>query len=109
MEQLADMPPFAWVIFAVTTAIIFGVRQFGLIQGTKAIPATSPGSAQVAAVIVDPAALNRATDAVNAHTEATRKLSESIIEAGRSVHVVGIELDRIREDMRLERELRRNR
>lgn len=108
MEQLAEMPPFAWVIFAVTTAVIFGVRQFGLLQGARSTPASSPAAAQVAAVIVDPTALNRATDAVNAHTDATRKLAEDIKEAGRHVQLMAIEVDRIREDMRIDRELRRN-
>lgn len=109
MDQLADMPPFAWVIFAVTMAVIFGVRHLGLLQGGKATPESSPAAAPVAAVIVDPTALNRATDAVNAHTEATKRLTDAVIEASRQVGTLAIEADRIREELRIQREIRRDR
>lgn len=68
MEQLANLPTPALITFGATLAIIFGVRYLGLWQGAKAAPATSPAAAQVAAVIVDPTALNNATKALEAHT-----------------------------------------
>lgn len=68
MEQLANLPTPALITFGATLAIIFGVRYLGLWQGAKAAPATSPAAAQVAAVIVDPTALNNATRALEAHT-----------------------------------------
>lgn len=109
MDQLADMPPFAWVIFAVTMAVIFGVRHLGLLQGAKSSPESSPATAQVAAVIVDPTALNRASAALEAHTTETKKLIEVAHEGVRQIGILAIETDRIREELRLERELRRNR
>lgn len=61
MEQLANLPTPALITFGATLAVIFGVRYLGLWQGAKA-------AAQVAAVIVDPTALNNATRALEAHT-----------------------------------------
>ncbi|KGE79613.1 hypothetical protein LW14_28285, partial [Rhizobium sp. H41] len=58
----------ALITFGATLAIIFGVRYLGLWQGAKAAPAASQAAAQVAAVIVDPTALNNATRALEAHT-----------------------------------------
>lgn len=63
MEKLAELPPEALVPFGIVLAIIFAVRYFGLLQGSKA-----PSNAQVAAVIVDSSALTRATAALEAHT-----------------------------------------
>lgn len=107
MDQLADMPPFAWVIFAVTMAVIFGVRHLGLLQGAKATPESSPAAAQVAAVIVDPTALNAATRALEAHTEAVYEMTETMKDSGRSFSNMAIEMDRIREELRIQREVAR--
>lgn len=107
MDQLADMPPFAWVIFAVTMAVIFGVRHLGLLQGAKATPATSQAAAQVAAVIVDPTALNNATRALEAHTEAVHEMIDTMKDSGRSFSNMAIEMDRIREELRIQREVAR--
>lgn len=107
MDQLADMPPFAWVVFAVTMAVIFGVRHFGLLQGAKAAPETSPAAAQVAAVIVDPTALNRASAALEAHTVETKRLIDVANEGVRQIGILAIEADRIREELRIQREIRR--
>jgi hypothetical protein len=57
----------ALVTFGAVLAVIFGVRYFGLWQGQQHAPASSTASAQVAAVIVDPTALNKATAALEAH------------------------------------------
>lgn len=68
MEQLANLQTPALITFGATLAIIFGVRYLGLWQGAKATPAASQAAAQVAAVTVDPTALNNATRALEAHT-----------------------------------------
>lgn len=84
MEQLDKLPPLAIVVFGVTLAIIFGVRYMGLLSGRNAAPEHSPAAAQVAAVIVDPTALNKATAAMEAQTFEminTRKSQERIAEA----------------------------
>lgn len=83
MEQLDKLPPLAIVVFGVTLAIIFGVRYMGLLSGRSSSPERSPTSAQVAAVIVDPTALNKATAALEAQTLEminTRKSQERIAE-----------------------------
>lgn len=76
MEKLADLPPAALITFGVTLAIIFAVQRLGLWQGQRAAPSTD--SAQVAAVIVDPSALNKATAALEAQTEEAVNQRKSI-------------------------------
>lgn len=74
MEKLADLPPAALVTFGAVLAVIFAARHFGLLSGQKAAP--SPENAQVAAVIVDPSALNRASAAGEGLAEAVRHLGK---------------------------------
>ncbi|MCJ8519037.1 glycerol dehydrogenase-like iron-containing ADH family enzyme [Pseudorhizobium tarimense] len=109
MEQLANLPPPALITFGAVLAVIFAVRYLGILSGQKATPAASSNAAQVAAVIVDPTALNRATDALQAHTEATKRLTDAVVETGRHMNTLGIEADRIREELRIQREIRRDR
>ncbi len=73
MEKLADAPPLAIIAFGVTLALIFGVRFLGLFAGFNAGPEKARAAAQVATVIVDPTALNRATVAVETHTLAVNR------------------------------------
>jgi|GEM_PF-1686773 len=108
-QQLANLPLPAMVTFGAVLAVIFGVRYLGLWQGRQASPSATTNTAQVAAVIVDPTALNRATDAVNAHTDATKRLTDAVIEISRHVDTLGNEVDRIREELRIQREIRRDR
>lgn len=70
MEKLAELPPAALITFGVTLAVIFAVQRFGLWQGQKAAPAAD--NAQVAAVIVDPSALHRASAAAEDLAKAMR-------------------------------------
>lgn len=107
MEQLANLPTPALITFGATLAIIFGVRYLGLWQGARSAPTTSPAAAQVAAVIVDPTALNNATRALEAHTEAVYEMIETMKDSGRSFSNMAIEMDRIREELRIQREVAR--
>lgn len=107
MEQLANLPTPALITFGATLAIIFAVRYLGLWQGGKAAPAASQAAAQVAAVIVDPTALNAATKALEAHTEAVAEMTETMKDSSRSFSTMAIEMDRIREEMRIAREIAR--
>lgn len=70
MEKLADLPPAALITFGAVLAVIFAARHLGLLQGQKATPAAD--KAQVAAVIIDPTALNKATVAGEAIADALR-------------------------------------
>lgn len=107
MERLAELPPLALVVFGATLAVIFAVRHFGISAGAKAAPEKSQASAQVAAVIVDPTALNNATKALEAHTDAVLAMIETMKESGRHWSHMAIEMDRIREELRIQRELAR--
>lgn len=62
MKELADLPPLGIFIFSVVLAVIYYARHFGLLAGKTASNSPSSG-ATVAAVIVDPEALNRCTKA----------------------------------------------
>jgi hypothetical protein len=64
MEKLLELPPLAIITFGAVLALIFGVRYLGLWQGQNA-SAGSANTAQVAAVIVDPTALNAAAAAAD--------------------------------------------
>ena len=107
MEQLANLPPLALIVFGITTAIIFAARHFGLSSGEKASPEKSQSAAQVAAVIVDPTALNRASSAVEALTMTLVEMNGIGKENARNVSLMAIELDRIREELRIQREIGR--
>jgi hypothetical protein len=107
MEQLANLPPLALVVFGGTLAVIFAVRYFGLATGAKSGPANSPASAQVAAVIVDPTALNRLTDQAAKLNETLKDMMEITREKVRVDGLMATELDRIREELRIQREIGR--
>ncbi|WP_354061826.1 hypothetical protein [Devosia sp. 2618] len=95
MEKLLDLiadQPLALVTLGIVLALIIGFRYLGLWQGQHTAPAASSGSAQVAAVIVDPTALLSAAGSVDgltvavteanvtarAHATATDKLASQI-------------------------------
>ncbi|UHS60630.1 hypothetical protein HRR99_03390 [Agrobacterium vaccinii] len=107
MEQLANLPPLAIIALGVTLAIIFGVRYLGLASGENASPSKSQAAAQVAAVIVDPTALNNATKALESHTEVMGDMIDAMKESGQSIARMAIEMDRIREELRIQREVAR--
>jgi hypothetical protein len=104
MEKLADLPPAALVTLGVTLAVIIAVRYLGLLSGEKTGP---ENKAPVAAVIVDPTALLKATAAVEEHTAAIRQQIKVGEEVAEHLKFLGVELDRIREEMRIRREIER--
>lgn len=108
-QQLANLPAPALITFGAVLAIIFAVRYLGLWHGRQTTPAASSAAAQVAAVIVDPAALNKATAAVEAHTVATLRLVDANLRQAAAEEHMAEELDRIREELRIQREIRRDR
>lgn len=73
LPDLSPYPIWAQVliysILGVALALAFVVTRFGIAQGQKAAPATA-SQAQVAAVIVDPTALNHASAAAEGLTVA---------------------------------------
>lgn len=103
MEKLSELPPLAIIALGVTLAIMWGARQFGLMAGAAASPEKAASAATVAAVIVDPTALNRASSVLQDHTEVARDMIETLADLTRQVSIVAIELNRTREELRLER------
>jgi hypothetical protein len=99
LKLLQSLPPPALVVFAFVLAIIVGVRYLGLWQGQNAPAQGSAAAAQVAAVIVDPTALNKAaaevaglavslteaTVVARSHNETTDKLTDAIEDLSKRV------------------------
>ncbi len=105
-QQIANLPLPALLALGVTLGAIVGARWLGILQGQRVAP-QSAATAQVAAVVVDPTALNKATAALEAHTEALRDLTEEVHDGNRTLKLLAQETDRIREELRIQRELSR--
>lgn len=85
MEKLAELPPLAIVVFGATLAVIFAVRYLGIAAGASTAPEKSASAAQVAAVIVDPTALNRASESVLELTREVEGLKHEVRELAREI------------------------
>lgn len=107
MDQLANLPPAALIPFGIVLAIIFAVRFLGLWQGQHAPLAKSQAGTTVAAVIVDPTALNRLSDEAAKLTEAIRRLSEVGEDAEKAYLGAARSIDGLREELYIQRELGR--
>lgn len=107
MEKLLELPPLAIITFGAVLALIFGVRYLGLWQGQNASPAASASTAQVAAVIVDPTALNLAAAEVAGLSVAVQQLCAAVRDAAQHSKRTAEELDAIREELRIHREVNR--
>lgn len=68
MDRISDLPPLAMIAFRISLAILYFATKGGFSSGQRSTPANETSTAQVAAVIVDPSALNRATAAMEAQT-----------------------------------------
>ena len=94
LKVIGALPLPALLVFAAVVGVIFGVRYLGLLQGMNGQGGIAEAKAQVAAVIVDPTALNKAANEVagltvaitgatvtaRAHTVATDRLADKIDE-----------------------------
>ena len=113
MEELikfvSALPWPAAFAFGMTLAIIFFVTQRGIKDGYKASPAHDAPAAQVAAMVVDSAALNRATAAIEAHNALQVETNMILREMTKMGDEINDQLGRIREEMHLSRELDRRR
>jgi hypothetical protein len=85
IDKLADLPTPALITLGFVLAVIMGVRFLGLWQGERSPPASSTNAAQVAAVIVDPTALNAATAAVKDLTRALDNTNEQLEELAKEM------------------------
>lgn len=107
LELIQSLPLPALLVFAAVLAVIVGVRYLGIWQGMKAGP-SADAKAQVAAVIVGPTALNKAsgevaglavaitadTVALRAHTAAQDRLADKIEQLTNGVDDLRTELIR---------------
>lgn len=104
MEKVADLPLPAIIAFGVTLGVIFAARHFGLSSGQRTGP---ENKAPIAAVIVDPTALNKATAAVEEHAAVMKRQIDVIEDAGGHVGHLATEMNRLREELRIWREIER--
>lgn len=107
MGELDKLPMPALLAFGSVVGLIFAVRYLGLFQGQAASSEKSVTSAQVAAVIVDSSALNKATASVEALNVTLTEMNSIGRDMVRLHHALNEELDRIREEMRIHREVNR--
>ena len=107
MESLDKLPLPMLIAFGLGLAIIYGVRYLGLMSGERATPSASASSAQVAAVIVDPSALNKATAAIEALNITFMEMNRVARDMVQSQQNLADEIDRVREEMRVQREVNR--
>lgn len=68
LQDISNLPPLAIIAFGMSLAILYFVTKGGFSSGQNSTPTSSAATAQVAAVVVDPSALNRATAAIEAQT-----------------------------------------
>jgi hypothetical protein len=109
MEKLVDAPPLALIAFGVTVALIFVTQRLGLFAGTNAGPEKARAAAQVATVIVDPTALNKATHALETHTAAINRAVSVAEDLTKSIALNAAELDRLRDELFIQHEVSRRR
>ncbi|TCL89876.1 hypothetical protein C8J38_11064 [Rhizobium sp. PP-WC-2G-219] len=107
MENLDKLPLPLLIAFGLGLAVIFGVRHLGLLSGERATPSSSSSTAQVAAVIVDPTALNKATAALEALNFTLVSMNSVAKDSVRTNAGLAEEMDRIREELRIHREISR--
>jgi hypothetical protein len=108
IEFVGHLPAPAAVAFAAVLAAVVGVSWRGILKGKEIDPARDVPAAQIAAVVVDPTALNALTAAVVKLTEIIEGIREPGRDLAKTFDHMAIELDRVREEMRIQREVRRN-
>ena len=115
-EEFASLPPTALVAFGLGLAVIFAVRYLGILSGEKATGSDHSSAAQVAAVIVDPTALNAARDSVVALSKTladgqslqkdhVHMLCRRMEDLTKAISSVDSELSSVREEVRIQREV----
>lgn len=113
MEELskfvASLPLPAAIAFVSVFGAVVAVSWRGILKGRELDPARDTHAATVAAVVVDPTALNALTAAVGKQTSVMEEMLETGKELAKTFDHMAIELDRVREEMRIQREVARGR
>ncbi|RUT32661.1 hypothetical protein EMQ25_05810 [Arsenicitalea aurantiaca] len=107
LPDLTGLPPWAAVSFGISLAVIFAFVWLGIKEGRRATPSGGSAAAQVAAVIVDSSALDRATGAVDGLTVAVTSMNVTLKLVAERYERLGDEMDKVREEMRIHREVTR--
>ncbi len=95
-QDISDLPPLAIIAFGISLGILYFVTKGGFSSGQRSAPASDPSKAQVAAVIVDPSALNRVTAGLEAQTFEMTNSRKSL---ERAVEVLCRFVDRLCEEV----------
>ncbi|KQT03227.1 MULTISPECIES: hypothetical protein [unclassified Rhizobium] len=106
-QDIGNLPPLAIIAFGISLGILYFVTKGGFSSGQKTTPANDVSTAQVAAVIVDPSALNRGTAAIEALNVTLMETNAIGREHAKSNGALAEELDRVREELRIQREINR--
>jgi hypothetical protein len=111
MEELgkfvASLPLPAAIAFVSVFGAVVAVSWRGILKGKELDPARETHAATVAAVVVDPTALNALTAAVTKHTAVLEDMLDAGKDLAKTFDHMAIELDRVREEMRIQREVSR--
>jgi len=107
IEFVGHLPAPAAVAFAAVLAAVVGVSWRGILKGRELDPGKDAAAAQLAALVVDPAALHALTAAVTRQTGVMEEMLETGKDLAKTFDHMAIELDRVREEMRIQREVRR--
>ena len=101
--DLSPLPIWGQVIvysmFGISLAIIIGIARLGLMQGKRAVTA-DPGKAEVVSMVVDSSAIREATAEVKSLVLVLKDLAVQ-------QKAIAEELDSVREEMRIHREISR--
>lgn len=107
IEFVGHLPAPAAVAFAAVLAAVIGVSWRGILKGREGDAGRDAVGAQAAAVVLDPSALNALTAAVSKQTSVMEEMLETGKDLAKTFDHMAIELDRVREEMRIQREVRR--
>lgn len=108
LAELVDgLPPWLAIVLIVVVGVVGAIIKFGYSQGGREADGGGRSSATVAAVIVDPAALNNLSAQVGLLALALDRIIRTGENVSESEEKLAEELSRMREEIRITREVNR--
>lgn len=102
LAELVDgLPPWLAIVLIVVVGVVGAIIKFGYAQGGREAEGGGRSSAAVAAVIVDPTALNRLTDQVAQVVSVLDRIARAGEGVSESEEKLAEELSRLREEIRV--------
>ncbi|WFS02753.1 hypothetical protein [Rhizobium tumorigenes] len=101
LPDISSLPPWLALVFVVCAAITYVVIKTGYMQGGREAEGGGRSQAQVAAVIVDPTALNNLSSQVALVAAALDKIIRTGEGVSESEEKIAEELSRLREELRV--------